>query len=73
MSQLLKELAEKSTDDVLGVPVLDKVKLAEAIVKECLLSIEARNIEELHTDWEQGYKSALTKIAFDIKTKFGVE
>jgi len=73
MKELLKELAEKSSDDVLGVAVLDKVKLAEAIVEECLLSIEARKISELHTDWEQGYQSALTKVAFDIKTKFGVE
>jgi len=73
MSQLINELAEKSTDDVLGVAILDKVKLAEAIVEECLVSIEARKINELHTDWEQGYQSALTKVAFDIKTKFGVE
>jgi hypothetical protein len=73
MSQLINELAEKSTNDVLGVAILDKVKLAEAIVEECLVSIEARKINELHTDWEQGYQSALTKVAFDIKTKFGVE
>jgi hypothetical protein len=72
MNQLLNELVEKSTDEILSVPVLDKIRLAEAIVEECLLSIEARKINELHTDWEQGYQSALTKVAFDIKTKFGV-
>jgi hypothetical protein len=72
MNQLLNELVEKSTDEILSVPVLDKIRLAEAIVEECLVSIEARKINELHTDWEQGYQSALTKIAFDIKTKFGV-
>lgn len=72
MNVLLKELADKSTDDIMGVPVLDKQRLAEAVVNECIAAIEARKINELHTDWEQGYQSALTKVAFDIKTKFGV-
>ena len=72
MNQLLNELAEKSTDDIMGVPVVDKIRLAEAIVDECIAAIEARKINDLHTDWEQGYQSALVKIAFDIKTKFGV-
>jgi hypothetical protein len=72
MNQLLNELAEKSTDDIMGVPVVDKIRLAEAIVDECIAAIEARKINDLHTDWEQGYQSALTKVAFDIKTKFGV-
>jgi hypothetical protein len=72
MNVLLEELSEKSTDDIMGVPVLDKIRLAEAIVNECIAAIEARKINDLHTDWEQGYQSALTKVAFDIKTKFGV-
>jgi hypothetical protein len=56
----------------MGVPVLDKIRLAEEIINECIAAIEARKINDLHTDWEQGYQSALTKVAFDIKTKFGV-
>ena len=56
----------------MGVPVLDKQRLAEAIINECIAAIEARKINDLHTDWEQGYQSALIKVAFDIKTKFGV-
>jgi hypothetical protein len=72
MNQLLTTLVEKTTDDVMGVPVLDKIRLAEEIINECIAAIEARKINDLHTDWEQGYQSALTKVAFDIKTKFGV-
>lgn len=72
MNELLTSIVEKTTDDVMGVPVLDKQRLAEAIINECIAAIEARKINDLHTDWEQGYQSALTKVAFDIKTKFGV-
>ena len=35
MSDLIDKLAEQATDNILGVPVLDKRKFAELIVKEC--------------------------------------
>ena len=36
MNQRLKELTDKATYDILGVPVLDSERLARLIVQECV-------------------------------------
>jgi len=42
-------------------------------VNEFLELIEARMIQEEHTDWETGYNAALKKVMFDLKMKYGIE
>lgn len=43
------------------------------VVEDCVEVIDARTIAEEHTDWETGYNAALKKVAFDLKTKYGIE
>jgi len=43
------------------------------VVEDCIEVVSARTIAEEHTEWETGYNAALKKIAFDLKTKYGIE
>jgi hypothetical protein len=43
------------------------------LIEDCLSTIQERTIAEEHTEWETGYNAALKKIAFDLKTKYGIE
>ena len=43
------------------------------VVEDCIKVASARTIAEEHTEWETGYNAALKKIAFDLKTKYGIE
>lgn len=43
------------------------------VVEDCIKVVGARTIAEEHTEWETGYNAALKKIAFDLKTKYGIE
>ena len=68
MNKLIQELLQQSTDNVLGVPVVDQKKFAELIVRECCLALWT---EECHT----------SDLAFDevkrnatrIKEHFGID
>jgi hypothetical protein len=42
-------------------------------VEECLEVIAARTINDERTEWENGYNSALRKIAFDLRQKYKIE
>ena len=43
------------------------------LVKECVEVVGARTITDERTEWENGYNSALRKVAFDLKTKYNIE
>ena len=43
------------------------------VVEDCIEVVGARTITQEHTDWETGYNAALKKVAFDLKTKYGIE
>lgn len=35
MNQQIKEILEKSTDDIMGVPVVDQERFARLLIEEC--------------------------------------
>jgi len=37
MSQIIQEMADQSTEDIMGVKILNKEKFAELIVRECVV------------------------------------
>ena len=43
------------------------------LVQDCVEVVGARTISEEHTEWENGYNSALRKVAHDLKTKYGIK
>jgi len=43
------------------------------LVKDCTEVIGARTINDERTEWENGYNSALRKVTFDLKQKYGIE
>lgn len=43
------------------------------LVKDCVEVIGARTINDERTEWENGYNSALRKIAFDLRQKYKIE
>lgn len=40
MNERIRALAEQSTDDIMGVKVLDKRMFAESIVRECIAVLD---------------------------------
>lgn len=43
------------------------------LVEDCIKVVSARTIDDERTEWENGYNSALRKIAFDLKQKYKIE
>jgi hypothetical protein len=43
------------------------------LVKDCVEVVGTRTIADEHTEWENGYNSALRKVTFDLKQKYGIE
>lgn len=43
------------------------------LVEDCIEVVAARTINDERTEWETGYNSALRKITFDLKQKYGIE
>ena len=58
MNHHLQALADQATDDILGVPILNKQRFAELILRECVAIAEA------------GLSPAVGAV---IKERFGVE
>jgi len=63
MSQIIQEMADQSTEDIMGVKILNKEKFAELIVKECA-GVVADAVD--HREPASTYVSK-------IKQHFGVE
>lgn len=67
MNQLIIDrLAAQSTDDILGVPVLDRSRFAELIVRECISIAQDRAA----FDWAP--PNDVNHIINEIKKHFGV-
>ena len=61
MNELIQELLQQSTDNVLGVPVVNQKKFAELIVRECAN----------RASWAQDTNEA--DIGGEVLKHFGVE
>lgn len=67
MNQLIIDrLAAQSTDDILGVPVLDRSRFAELIVKECV-DIAKHHVMNISTYADAEF------VEKQIQEHFGVE
>lgn len=51
----------------------ENIESSKILVKDCIEIIAARTIKDEHTEWENGYNSALRKVTFDLKQKYGIE
>ena len=58
MNLRTQELAKQSTDEILGVKILDQKKFAELIVQECCQKLE---------------DDGMVEVAMEMKQHFGVE
>ena len=70
MNPQIKTILDKSTDDIMGVPVVDQAKFARLLIEEC-----AKICSELRFTTEgpgesAAYQRALCEIA--IKENFGL-
>ena len=63
---LVDELASQATDDILGVPVLNRYRFAELIVSECISIAQDRAA----FDWAP--PNDVNHIINEIKKHFGV-
>jgi len=82
MNERIRALAEQSTDDILGVKVLDKRMFAELIVRECIgiLETEIELVEgykstacnDFDVRWHEGKIEHLTRLVEKSKKHFGV-
>ena len=66
MNKRIKELLDQSTDNILGVPVVNQEKFAELIVEDCLFKVRVEAAEYLSPDWRDN-------LVNNIKEHFGVE
>ena len=66
MNERIKELLDQSTDNILGVPVVNQEKFAELIVEDCLFKVRVEAAEYLSPDWRDN-------LVNNIKEHFGVE
>ena len=66
MNQKLQQLADQTTEDILGVPILNQKLFAELIVRECLDIVNRK---------EYSYHEAdpLWETAQLIKQRFGLD
>ena len=67
MNQRLQELLQQSTEDILGVPIVNQKKFAELIVRECV-----KVVDETMTE-NQEMNIGLVMASAQIVAHFGVE
>lgn len=65
MNERIKELLDQSTEDIMGVPVVNQEKFAELIVEDCLFKIRVEAAQYLSPDWRDN-------LVNNIKEHFGV-
>ena len=82
MNQIIQEMADKSTEDIMGVKILNKEKFAELIVRECVNQALEEKVSEEEIDKEddiedrcylRGNNGGIVDAVIRIKQHFGVE
>ena len=80
MNQRLQELLQQSTDNILGVPIVDQKKFAELIVRECMRQIEEQYKPVLEdetmmkdTHWDGYVQCGVDSVVAIREHFFGVE
>lgn len=71
MTDKIKELISASTDDILGVKVVDNKRLVALVVKECLDIIEERKDQAIDMDWK--VDEAMSCASMHIEEYFGLD
>ena len=71
---LIDELASQATDDILGVPVLDRYKFAELILRRCVDVIDKEYQKTPERDlFDAGWEGALAFAQEVVFTEFDLE
>jgi len=65
MSQIIQEMADQSTEDIMGVKILNKEKFAMLILKECIDICRSEDWED-QQGWGKMY-------AHKIQKQFGIK
>lgn len=65
MSQIIQEMADQSTEDIMGVKILNKEKFALLILKECIDICRSEDWED-QQGWGKMY-------AHKIQKQFGIK
>ena len=73
MNERIQELAKQSTDDFLGVKILDQKKFAQLIVQECADISKQSQWSEAKGEYYEGFNEAMIYVSNKIKQHFGVE
>ena len=73
MNERIQELAKQSTDDILGVKILDQKKFAQLIVQECADISKQSQWSEAKGEYYEGFNEAIIYVSNKIKQHFGVE
>jgi hypothetical protein len=83
MNKQIQELLQQSTDNVLGVPVVNQKKFAELIVRECIGILETEielvkgykstACNDFDVRWQEGKIEHFAKLVEKSKKHFGVE
>lgn len=76
--EVVNRLVSEATTDILGVAVLDKNKLIELVVNECVARINGCHLAEGYDttivgDYEVGYGRAVSKCAWQVQALFGLD
>ena len=70
MNEQIQELLQQSTDNVLGVPVVDQKKFAELIVRACASRVRFTDLLKCEEDSDN---EILLQASVQLKQHFGVE
>ncbi len=82
MNRRIEELADRATDDILGVKILDKKKFAELIVRECMKEsmdeiVSDQDIADtsdpLAREYLKGNNQGIVDAVVRFRNHFGVE
>jgi hypothetical protein len=71
MNAQIKTLLDKATDDIMGVPVLDKEKFARLLLEECVTIIDNMRFTDEGPAEAARYQRTLCGVA--IKEYFGLQ
>ena len=70
MNAQIKEILVKSTDDIMGVPVVDQAKFARLLIEECAKICDELKFVKEGPSHDVAYQRALCSSA--IKENFGL-
>ena len=70
MNEQIQELLQQSTDNVLGVPIVNQKKFAELIVRACASQVRFTDLLKCEEDSDN---EILLQASVQLKQHFGVE